>query len=144
MEDQEKYKTMFGNKFALGNNGGRPPYYKTPEELENKCSEYFYNSVTEKVKATITGLTLYLGFCELSSLTDYENKKEFSHIIKRARLTVMNSYELSGQTIDIFALKNMGWKDKQEQEITHKGNSLVFNNISEKYDIDKDGNSTEK
>jgi hypothetical protein len=47
-------------------------------------------------------------------------KKSFSYIVKRAKLAVENSYELAGQTIDIFALKNMGWKDKSE----------VDNNIS--------------
>ena len=30
-----------GNKYALGNNGGRPRIYNTPEELEKKIQDYF-------------------------------------------------------------------------------------------------------
>ena len=110
----EKKHPLTGNKYALGNNGGRPPKYDKPEDLENKCIEYFTNCIQNTEKATITGLALYLGFCERSSLTDYSNKKEFSHIIKRAKLTVENSYENSATTFDMFALKNMGWIDKTE------------------------------
>ena len=29
-----------GNKYALGNSGGRPPKYNSPEELEDKCIKY--------------------------------------------------------------------------------------------------------
>ena len=118
-----------GNKFALGNNGGRPPKYGSPEELEQSCIDYFEYCNKEGEKATITGLALFLGFCDRSSLSDYAEKKEFSHIIKRAKLVVENSYELSGGTIDIFALKNMGWSDKQEVDHTTKGESL--NDVSQ-------------
>lgn len=103
-----------GNKYALGNNGGRPPVFKHPEDLENKCIEYFTKCEKENEKATITGLALFLGFCQRSSLDDYSKKEEFSYIIKRAKLTVENSYENSAATFDMFALKNMGWIDKQE------------------------------
>jgi hypothetical protein len=108
-----------GNKFALGNQGGRPPKYDNPIELEAKCIEYFTKCIEDEEKATITGLTLFLGFCERSSLDNYARKEEFSHLIKRAKLTVENSYELSGSTFDMFALKNMGWKDKTEVESTN-------------------------
>lgn len=109
-----------GNKYAIGNNGGRPAIYESPDALCEKVIEYF-ESVKEE-KATITGLTLYLGFCSRSSLDDYEKRgEEFSYIIKRAKLAVEHSYELSGNTIDIFALKNMGWKDKSEQEVKMEG-----------------------
>lgn len=104
-----------GNKFALGNTGGRPPYFKTVEEMEKKITAYFNYCRQYKEKLTITGLTLYLGFCQRSALDDYAAKNnEFSHIIKRAKLAVENGYEINGQTIDIFALKNMGWTDRQE------------------------------
>lgn len=104
-----------GNNYALGNHGGRPPAYKSPDEMKDEVNAYFDYCVQKEVKATITGLTLYLGFSSRSSLDDYCNKnQEFAYIIKRAKLVVENSYELNGQTIDIFALKNMGWKDTQE------------------------------
>lgn len=116
-----------GNKFAVGNTGGRPPKFETREALESQISAFFDNCNIEHVKATITGLALYLGFCSRSSLDDYAAKdEEFSYTIKRAKLAVENSYELSGQTIDIFALKNMEWKDKTETNLNVQG-SITWN-----------------
>jgi hypothetical protein len=103
-----------GNKFALNNNGGRPPIFDSPDQLLNKCKSYFDYCKTQKEKATITGLALYLGFEATQSLIDYEKHEEYSFVIKRAKLAVQNSYELAGQTIDIFALKQLGWKDRTE------------------------------
>ena len=103
-----------GNKYAVGNNGGRPPAFEEPEQLDLKCNEYFLECIKSKEKPTITGLTLFVGFSSRSSWDDYEKKKEFSYIVKRAKLTVEYSYEKSGTAFDIFALKNMGWKDKTE------------------------------
>jgi len=104
-----------GNKFALGlDNSGRPPLYESPEQLFQKANEYFEYCISNKEKITITGLALYLGFESRQSIYDYAEKEEYSYIIKRAQLVVENSYETAGQTIDIFALKNMGWVDRQE------------------------------
>jgi hypothetical protein len=108
-----------GNKFALGlTTTGQPPKYSSPEELEIKCSEYFEHCQKEKQKATITGLALFLGFCSRQSIYDYKENKEYSYVLKRATLAVENSYETNGTAFDIFALKNMGWKDKTEVEQT--------------------------
>jgi hypothetical protein len=119
---------VFGNKYALGNNGGRPAHYETPESLRDACIAFFDHCFDQKEKATVTGLTLFLGFSSRSSLDDYEKRSdEFSYIIKRAKLAVENSYEQSGQTIDIFALKNMGWKDKSEiDHRTPDGVTVVY------------------
>ncbi len=111
-----------GNKFALGlTTTGQPPAFKSPAEMEAKCFDYFKYCIEEEEKPTITGLTLYVGFCSRSSWDDYKKKKEYSYIVKRSNLTVQNSYEKSGSTFDIFALKNMGWKDKSEQDLNIKG-----------------------
>jgi hypothetical protein len=115
-----------GNKFALGlTNNGRPPEYKNVEDMEVKCSEYFLECSENKEKATITGLALYLGFESRQSLYDYKEKKDFSYLLKRATLAVENSYETNGTAFDIFALKNMGWKDKTEVEQTNVNNEPV-------------------
>lgn len=107
------------NSYQSKNFVGRPAHFESPELLHAACIEYFEQCRTEKVKVTITGLCLHLGFASRSSLDDYEKRSdEFSYIIKRCRLAVENSYENNGQTIDIFALKNMGWKDKSEIEHT--------------------------
>jgi len=110
-----------GNKFALGNNGGRPRKYKTPEEMEAVIIEYFQACADSEEWPLVTGLALFLGFSGRKSLYEYRDKhKEFSTLIKRALTSVEFAYEsrLSSTTPSgaIFALKNMGWIDKQELE----------------------------
>jgi hypothetical protein len=112
------------NKNAVGNEGGRPPLYNTTEELENKCNLFFEKCKELKEPPTISGLAYYLGFADRQSLYDYENKVEFTCIIKRNRLRVESEYEKAlrtdrSATGAIFALKNMGWHDKQE--VDHSG-----------------------
>lgn len=107
-----------GNKFALGlENSGKPPIYSNDEkgfiELQEKVIAYFDECEQNKEKATITGLALRLGFSARKTLYEYAKKEVFGNLIKRAMLTVENSYENSGTTFDMFALKNMGWEDKQ-------------------------------
>jgi len=122
-----------GNKFALGlTNNGRPAIYTDPNDLHNKCVEYFEYCIENKEKATITGLALFVGFSSRETLSDYKKKPDFSDLIKRACLTVENSYEKSGGTFDIFALKNMGWVDKQDIDHTTKGEAITspVNNLS--------------
>ena len=110
--------------------GGRPAKFETAEELEELVIEFF-QSLEKKddegkiyyLPATITGLALHLGFCSRQSFYDYEKVEEFSYTIKKARMMVENGYEKSlfskHSTGAIFALKNMGWKDKSEVDNTH-------------------------
>ncbi len=134
-----------GNKFAIGNNGGRPPKYENVEDIIQKIDEYF-NSGLKKRKIligrvpnqieievpvpTITGLAYYLGFESRQSFYDYGKRKEFSYIIKRARLFIEVEYEEQLQygnvTGAIFALKNMGWEDK----LTHDVNEEIIGKIN--------------
>jgi hypothetical protein len=113
---------------------GRPPIFETPEQMEAAIEEYFNPIIygpenkcsiepvpigTEpRQRVTITGLAYHLGFCDRQSLYDYETKEKFSCIVKRARLRVEMSYEErlaeNSCTGAIFALKNMGWRDKTE------------------------------
>lgn len=119
------------------NKVGRPPMFDTPEQMQTMINEYFdLLSVENKDKdtnihlddtPTITGLAFFLGFSCRQSMYEYEQKEEFTDTIKRARSRVENWYEkcllTKGSTGSIFALKNLGWSDKQEitQETTHKG-----------------------
>jgi hypothetical protein len=125
-----------GNKYAIGNKGGRPPVFKNPKHLSKKVDEYFdyilgeFHIVGKKKvfdrepePATIMGLVLYLGFNGRQSLDDYaEKNEEYSDVIKRARARVQYEYEkrLSEPkpTGSIFALKNMGWSDNRGIELT--------------------------
>lgn len=111
-----------GNKNALGNNGGHPPIFKSPVEMQAKAEEYFTACRENEEPLTVCGLALALGFCDRQSLYDYQAKVEFSGLIKRLRAVIEEGYEkrLHGNspTGAIFALKNMGWKDKTEHEHT--------------------------
>lgn len=122
-----------GNKYAVGHTGGRPPKFKTAEELTNKVSDYFdsllpdvENQELEQLPEypTITGLALFLGFESRQSIYDYCKRNEvFSYVLKRAMLAIENHYETrlnyQSPTGAIFALKNMNWSDKTEVE--HSG-----------------------
>ena len=119
--------------------GGQPPKYSSPEELDNKVKEYLEEIKKTCEPATITGLALYLGFCSRQSFYDYENMKEFSYTIKKARLTIESKYEIAlhggNASGPIFALKNLGWSDKQEikQELTVSGAPVItFGDTSKK------------
>ena len=97
---------------------GRPALFNSPEQLRQAIDQYFSDQSNRPF--TVTGLALYLGFCDRQSLYDYQEREEYSCLIKEARLRVENEYEqaLFGKmpTGAIFALKNMGWKDKSEVE----------------------------
>lgn len=99
---------------------GRPPLFNSPEQLEKAVDEYIASC--PKAELTITGMAMWLGFESRQSFYDYEKREEYSYIIKKARLAVENSYETSlrSQSVTgaIFALKNMGWKDKVETELS--------------------------
>ncbi|SHH96121.1 DNA-packaging protein gp3 [Chryseobacterium oranimense] len=77
---------------------------------------------------TMTGLAIYLGFASRQSLYDYAKEDGFSYPIKRALLEVENNYEkgLFGDKVIgvLFALKNMGWTDRTETDITSKGDKI--------------------
>lgn len=114
---------------------GRPPFYNSAEELQEAIHDYFTNGVKirtvivgkapnqqaiEVPVPTISGLVYHLGFESRQSFYDYEEKQEFTYTVKRARLFIEKEYEEQlqiGNTVGaIFALKNMGWKDKSEVE----------------------------
>jgi len=110
--------------------GGRPPKFETAEEMQDLITSYFEglvyvdgDGVEQYRPALITGLALALGFCSRESIYEYEKKPEFTYTIKRAKMMVEADYErrLDGKacTGSIFALKNMGWKDKTEVDNTN-------------------------
>jgi len=120
-----------GNKYAQGlTNSGRPPKYTDPKKLYDMIIGYFefiqgeFDDEGECIRPpshiTITGLAIFLGFDSKSTLYEYAKKKEFSYSIRRAMLFVENNYEEMLFTKisqgAIFALKNMGWYDKQRIE----------------------------
>lgn len=99
---------------------GRPPFYTTPEELETMCESYFLECQENKERPTVTGLALFLGYCSKQSIYDNIDKPIFSYPLKKSLLRIENALErkLENNSVAgvIFALKNMGWKDKTEVE----------------------------
>jgi len=114
MSDSQTFKdSLPGNVYALGlTNNGRPKLYATAEEFEVRVIEYFTQMKEDSIKATITGLVLFLGFSCLKQLAEYEQHSDFSTVAKRARLAVHNSYEHGGNAMDIFMLKTQGFNDR--------------------------------
>lgn len=108
--------------------GGRPLKFKTVEELQSKINTYF--GQTPKEEWTITGLALALDTYR-QTLINYEERDEYLDTIKKAKQMVEHSYEIdlkkSGRTGTIFALKNFDWKDKNETDLTTKGEALTWN-----------------
>ena len=122
--------------------------YKTPSEMQKAIDKYLKNCPDKRTvffklkddvierevpRLTISGLCYSLGFASRQSFYDYEKKGKFAYTIKRARLFIEKEYEMQldagNPTGAIFALKNFGWKDKQE--IKHDG-SMVSININKK------------
>lgn len=127
--------------------GGRPAKYKSAEELQIKIDQYFLpeNICTRKVVVgkgdnqevvklpcpTITGLVMFLGYCDRQSFYDMEADRQFSDTIKKARNRIAHAYELNLHgpypVGSIFALKNFGWSDKTEVEHSGKDFSVQLN-----------------
>ncbi len=98
---------------------GRPLKY-TVEDVEKMIDTYF--ATTPKNERTITGLAIVFGSKQL--LSDYEGREGYSDLIKLAKLKIENLYEQAlrdkNPTGSIFALKNMGWTDKQSLDLDGK------------------------
>lgn len=125
---------------------GRPPLYSDPDVLQAKIDEYFKQGVPKRQMIvgkkpnqqilevevpTITGLCLYVGFADRESFCEYEKQnkfkdedtqKAFSLVIKKARAQIATHYEQLIQSGNpagpIFALKNMGWTDRQDIDVS--------------------------
>lgn len=121
---------------------GRPPKYKSKEEIEEKIEEYFkecegeilkddegkpifnkYGSpvVIQQRPPTVTGLALALGFTSRQALLNYQAKKEFVDTITRAKSRVEayaeeRLFDRDGTSGAQFSLRNnfKGWTEKTE------------------------------
>lgn len=126
--------------------GGRPPKYKTPEELQAAIDKYFeacegtilknkdgdpvFNKYGDPVyigkePPTMSGLAIGIGFIDRSALLNYEDKDDqFYHTVRAARARVEHYaetrlYDKEGSNGAKFSLSNnfRGWKDKSDIEI---------------------------
>lgn len=121
---------------------GRPPKYKTKEEIQEKIDAYFESCkgtvrydddgnvlidkfgrpvIFDERPLTITGLALALGFNSRQTLLNYQGKKEFMDTIMRAKAQVEQYaeerlFDKDGANGAKFSLANNfeGWKEKQQ------------------------------
>lgn len=124
------------------NKAGRPPVYKTPEEMQAAIDAYFRSCegeyirdeegnietdkygdpITTKGKPfTITGLALALGFSGRQALLNYQGKSQFMDTIKRAKSRIEQYaeerlFDKDGVNGAKFNLSNNfeGWNEKQQ------------------------------
>lgn len=91
----DKGRFTIGHLWSLGNKGGCPPKYKTPEEIADKIAEYLdWEDNTSKGKYTLSGLALFMGFASRQSLHDYEKRDaKFSYVINRFKLFMTHYHE---------------------------------------------------
>jgi hypothetical protein len=111
----------FGKKlyfWFMAHAGGRPLIFPSPADLQSACDLYF----ASEERITLAGLALALNI-DRQTLYNYAERDEYFDIIKKAREKVEARYEAkliydNQPTGVIFALKNMGWKDKTETELS--------------------------
>ena len=123
---------------------GRPPMYKSVEEMQAKIDAYFEKCegtvltregevvvhkygepvMVGRKPLTITGLALALGFNSRQSLLNYQDKEEFVDTILRAKARVEQYaeerlFDKDGANGAKFSLANnfKGWKEKIEAEV---------------------------
>lgn len=140
----------------MSNLGGRPPMYKSKEEIQEKIDKYFSDCEGEVLKdeegkpilnkyggviimgskpPTITGLALALGFASRQALLNYQDREEFNDTITRAKSRVEQYaeerlFDRDGSNGAQFSLKNnfKGWNaDKKEEN--QQGGITIVNNI---------------
>jgi hypothetical protein len=96
------------------------PIIKSAEDMQKALDHYFAETETP----TVAGMAYYLGYTDRQSIYDLKGRDEsYSCIIKRAVLRIEAVHEANLSTRDkpvgdIFWLKNHGWKDKQEVDLT--------------------------
>lgn len=111
---------------------GRPLKFKSVKELQKKIDAYFARCEKDDEPLTITGLALALDTSR-ETLMEYGEREEFVDTIKKAKLKIEHAYELRnikrGNAGDIFALKNFGWKDKTESDVTLGGSVNIMPSV---------------
>lgn len=130
----------------MANPVGRPPIFKTPEEMQKVIDEYFdwcdnrtktiYDNktgqeiqITFPAPYTMSGLARRLGISR-ETLSNYKEKDEFVDTITQARNRVQEDIEIRlmetrNEKGAIFNLtNNFGWRSRNETDVTSGGKPL--------------------
>lgn len=141
----------------MGKQVGRPPIYKTVNEIEEKIYTYFKECEGEILKddngktvlnkfgnpvvinrkpPTVTGLALALGFTNRLDLLRYQGKEEFCNTITRAKSMVEQYaeerlFDRDGSNGAQFSLRNnfKGWDADKKNDDSGDGKIMIVNNI---------------
>lgn len=141
----------------MGKQVGRPPIYKTVNEIEEKIDIYFKECEGEILKddngktvlnkfgnpvvinrkpPTVTGLALALGFTSRLGLLRYQGKEEFCNTITRAKSMVEQYaeerlFDRDGSNGAQFSLRNnfKGWDADKKNDDFGDGKITIVNNI---------------
>lgn len=141
----------------VGKQVGRPPIYKTANEIEEKIDAYFKECEGEILKddngktvlnkfgnpvvinrkpPTVTGLALALGFTSRLDLLRYQGKEEFCNTITRAKSMVEQYaeerlFDRDGSNGAQFSLRNnfKGWDADKKNDDSGDGKITIVNNI---------------
>lgn len=141
----------------VGKQVGRPPIYKTANEIEEKIDAYFKECDGEILKddngktvlnkfgnpvvinrkpPTVTGLALALGFTSRLDLLRYQGKEEFCNTITRAKSMVEQYaeerlFDRDGSNGAQFSLRNnfKGWDADKKNDDSGDGKITIVNNI---------------
>lgn len=101
--------------------GGRPPNFNNIEELQNCIDRYKEYLAETKAPPTMAGLACFTGI-DRRTLYNYSKKDEYFPTIKKFVDEIMMSFEQiaieKGNAGVIFLLKNYGYTDKQEIDMT--------------------------
>lgn len=102
---------------------GRPRIIDSPEQMLEAGNAYFAECKANEAPILITGLALALGLSGREALSEYGRRAEFSATVKELKTVCENYAEnklFSGNnpTGAIFALKNYGWADKQDIDLS--------------------------
>lgn len=118
-------------KYHYTKKTGRPRKLKSVEEARKKIETYFDLCDEQKRAYSVIGLVLALGLSDYKHLAEFEEREEFTQLVKNARSRIERSYIeklAEGKTIPaglIFILKNnFGWKDIQGIEATGPGGEI--------------------
>lgn len=129
---------------------GRPPAYKTPEEMQERIDEYFARCAGEMLRdddgqpiydkwgqpvminvrpPTVTGLALALGFTSRQALLNYQARPRFLDTITRAKsrceeYAESRLYDRDGSRGAMFSLTNnfKGWSNNPQ---THEDSEAL-------------------
>ncbi len=150
----------------MANIGGRPPAFKTAEEMQEKIDEYFKDCeghvltdndgeiiydkhgqplIVGSHPPTVTGLALALGFTSRQALLNYQAKKAFVDTITRAKsrieeYTESRLFDRDGVNGAKFSLKNnfRGWSDSPDGTTENKPKNNLLDILKESDDDDMD------